>query len=1347
MNQTDDSSPATTDHEKVLLNEDRVPLDTSPLVSIIVRTKDRPKLLCEALRSIASQTYDTIEVVLVNDGGCTLDIEYLKKNLGETTLVHVQNEHSLGRSGAGNIGLAHCRGKYFAFLDDDDALLPDHLQTLISFLENSDYKIAYSDVIEYQKIYDAEIHGYRQKEVKTYSSPFLLTELLISNYIPFNALLFDITVLAALETHLDPMLELYEDWDFLIRLALKFPFYHIKKVTACYYKWSDALQINNLSHFDSMRSHQKIVAGRYLSHLPAEYIIQLWQGHQRDTGAIEQLKNEMLEKEDIIEDRQKIINDMEVALEHERNELDRLQKTLHEVHQTFQGQLEERQQIIENRQEIINNMEVALDDEREQVSSLQKKLHAVHIEFEARVDEQARHIANQQAVIYDMEAALGGERNQVELLKQSLENATVAFEAHDKREREKWQQKEGEYLRIVSQCKEEIRVALDEKNGIEQTYRQEREAFHVQENASQQQIQMANQEIHRLNEAVHLITISFAWRLVLKYRNLLGKIAPPGSMRWRAYQGGRKRLGQLYRFLRGIKIPEPSDPVMELVSASVSDIDLPKVAASMENGEPKSPSVPSSNRIILVSHDFEKAGAQINLLHIGKSLKAVYGKEVIFLALQNGAYREAFEAVGDEVMDLGLKLDNALEISPEIEKVFRDHKAQGVQFCLCNTVVCGVLAPLLDQLGYHFIHLIHELPILIDVCQFHQPIPAMKQHASMVVFSSEYARNTYIDRYGFERSKTVVRPQGSYFKGVPAHEKPMCRQTVRDRLYLPRDATVVLSCGYMSLRKAPDVFIALAGKIVSDPGHRHIHFVWLGGYELEVMNWVKSDVEKMGLTPNVHFVDFVDDPAPFFAGADIFVMPSREDPFPTVVLEAMDNGVPTIAFDNAGGIPELLTDGCGIIVPYLDVDAMQREIVGLLEDEKRYQTIVDKAKERVRDAFDFDDYTGFLLELLEGMPTHDMDGGGHAERNEKEISSIETGRPNVANSVGSAVKNSRSYVRQVLASNRKAVGEMHVKFTRHDPVPSDIRMIAFYLPQFHPVPENDAWWGKGFTEWQNVSKAVPQFIGHDQPRLPGELGFYDLRLIDIQKRQVELAKNYGIQGFCYYYYWFSGRKILERPLEQMLAHPEIDFPFCLCWANENWSRRWDGSEDDVLLEQHYYPEDAEAFINDIAEVLSDQRYIRINGKPLLLVYRAELLPDPVRTTEIWRTFCRNNGIGEIYLCHIHSFEAVAPSTLGFDAAIEFPPNTFPVTPINDTMEIVNPDYSGTIYNYEELIEISCADNTLDYKKYRGITTGWDNEARKPGRGTLLWMQHRKSTKCGSLTWLILRNPILRGMNS
>ena len=668
-------------------------------------------------------------------------------------------------------------------------------------------------------------------------------------------------------------------------------------------------------------------------------------------------------------------------------------------------------------------------------------------------------------------------------------------------------------------------------------------------------------------------------------------------------------------------------------------------------------------------------------------------------------------------MDLGLKLDNALEITPEIEKVFRDHKAQGVQFCLCNTVVCGVLAPLLDQLGYHFIHLIHELPILIDVCQFHQPIPAMKQHASMVVFSSEYARNTYIDRYGFERSKTLVRPQGSYFKGVPAHEKPVFRQILRDRLYLPRDATVVLSCGYMSLRKAPDVFIALAGKIVSNPAHQHIHFVWLGGYELEVMNWVKSDVEKMGLTPNVHFVDFVDDPAPFFAGADIFVMPSREDPFPTVVLEAMDNGVPTIAFDNAGGIPELLTDGCGIIVPYLDVDAMQREILALLEDEKRYQTIVDKAKNRVRDAFDFDDYTGFLLELLEGMPTHDMDGGGHAERNEKGISSIETGRPNVANSVGSAVKNSRSYVRQVLASNRKAVGDTHVKFTRHDPVPSDIRMIAFYLPQFHPVPENDAWWGKGFTEWQNVSKAVPQFIGHDQPRLPGELGFYDLRLIDIQKRQVELAKNYGIQGFCYYYYWFSGRKILERPLEQMLAHPEIDFPFCLCWANENWSRRWDGSEDDVLLEQHYYPEDAEAFISDIAEVLSDRRYIKINEKPLLLVYRAELLPDPVRTTEIWRTFCRNNGIGEIYLCHIHSFEAVAPSTLGFDAAIEFPPNTFPVTPINDTMEIVNPDYSGTIYNYEELIEISCADNTLDYKKYRGITTGWDNEARKPGRGT------------------------------
>lgn len=293
------------------------------------------------------------------------------------------------------------------------------------------------------------------------------------------------------------------------------------------------------------------------------------------------------------------------------------------------------------------------------------------------------------------------------------------------------------------------------------------------------------------------------------------------------------------------------------------------------------------------------------------------------------------------------------------------------------------------------------------------------------------------------------------------------------------------------------------------------------------------------------------------------------------------------------------------------------------------------------------------------------------------------------------------------------------------PVPDPCQLLAFYLPQFHPIPENDAWWGTGFTEWRNVARAVPRFKGHYQPHLPGELGFYDLRLPEVREQQADLARKYGISAFCYYHYWFNGQRVLERPFNEVLTSGQPDFPFLLCWANENWTRIWDGGADQVLLKQNYEPADDIAHVRSLLPAFEDPRYFRVDGKPVFLFYRASLLPDIRSTVDTWREEARRHGIGELYLARIdghieeHGFD---PYEQGFDAAVDWIPDfSRQGRPLRWSkpwgaarrLHLTSRDYrEHRVFPYERIVRNMLARPEPSYLRHPCVTPSWDNSARR-----------------------------------
>jgi lipopolysaccharide biosynthesis protein len=295
---------------------------------------------------------------------------------------------------------------------------------------------------------------------------------------------------------------------------------------------------------------------------------------------------------------------------------------------------------------------------------------------------------------------------------------------------------------------------------------------------------------------------------------------------------------------------------------------------------------------------------------------------------------------------------------------------------------------------------------------------------------------------------------------------------------------------------------------------------------------------------------------------------------------------------------------------------------------------------------------------------------------------------------------------------------------------SDPRFFAFYLPQFHPIAENDEWWGPGFTDWTNVVRARPVVRGHYQPHIPADLGFYDLRLAEARAAQAAMAAEYGIDGFCYYHYWFHGRRLLERPFDEVLRSGQPDFPFCLCWANENWTRTWSGRDGEVLVRQTYSERDDLTHIRWLAEAFSDPRYLRIRGRPVFLVYRASSIPETARTTDTWRREAVRLGVGDPYLCLVHSFDAdrLDPGPLGFDAAVKFAPDWRIVRKLNGSrarrgsrrvFHPRSPYRVNTLRDYSSVVTDSLREPNPDYRLYPCVSPGFDNTPRRPTGATVL----------------------------
>lgn len=762
---------------------------------------------------------------------------------------------------------------------------------------------------------------------------------------------------------------------------------------------------------------------------------------------------------------------------------------------------------------------------------------------------------------------------------------------------------------------------------------------------------------------------------------------------------------------------------------------------------------------------------KIRILFVGHS-PYFFGAEQSFLTLLEGLDRNRFEPVvclpgnlpegilQTRLRDLGLKtyciesperwIDFAVNCHPLEGLIEEAHTVDAYREIIINekidlvysntiTKISGALAAKLCNVPhiYHVREILENHPLssaFADATTF-RIVSHLSEH---VITNSTFVQRYFEDLCCRDRITTVYNAIES-----ARFAKPERSLKLRQELGLNKNEPLIGILGTVhSHKNHEDLINALS--VMKERGLA-AKVVVIGHIMRDYYEHLVCLIERLGIKDQVLFLPFRDDIVDIIPDLDLLVVCSLAEPFGRTTIEAMAAGIPVVATDT-GASPEIVVDGVtGFLVPLHNPERMADAIQEIVSDRSKAKEMGRAGSLRVAEVFNVHNYVTGIERVLE--ETFEQTPSRAKERSHTGVEELISQLKSIitVNDLESLrdqlqhleLANGVDHPYDQGTGNKLVAGLLEMasaatvagSTTPSSPVESKgggaeadvLRLIAMYLPQYHPIPENDQWWGKGFTEWRNVAKAKPLFKGHYQPHIPADLGFYDLRAEETRIAQADLAREYGVHGFCYYHYWFNGHRLLERPLEEVLKSGKPDFPFCVCWANENWTRRWDGEEQHVLMKQVYSEEDDRAHIKDLFRFFEDARYIRVNGKPVFLVYRTENLPDPKRTTAIWREEARRAGLGELYLIRVESVGGCDPALIGFDAALEFAPDWKKkgqrIMPEQEQkvpgMELLNEVYKKNyVHSYDNLADEMMAKPAENYKWFRCATPSWDNSARR-----------------------------------